>query len=235
MAAAASILHRAAASSRSLSHLLTAPSKIANSLDWKKASGCVLSLRVNRDFIDLAVASHPSFDEPAQPLAAIPLALRVERNRTVVASSVAEALQLVVHNYNVCGLVVSWPVQAEGWCGASCGRVLHALDQIRLDAPRPVCLYDPGHRAPPPEDEWGRAEIYSQTSDQTVHVASEEQYQDCTGKVAAQVWDEFMREHWPELCGPVNNERDSHHKKPAASAAAAAHEPSWLEDRAYAF
>ena len=219
---------------RSLSHLLTSPSKVAHSLDWKKASGSILSLRVNNDTIDLAVASHPSFDEPAQQLASIPLERSVEHNRKVVSRSVADALQQVVANYNVCGMVVSWPVQPEGWCGAPCGRVLNTLDQIRLTVDRPVCLYDANHTTLP-EDEWGRAEIYSTTSNKEVHLASQEQYQDCTGKVAVQVWNDFMVEHWPELCQEDDTQGDDYGAThPQSSKKNLLYDSYWpAEDRAY--
>jgi hypothetical protein len=187
-----------AATARSLSKCLTAPSKVAQALDWKKASGSILSLRVNDSSIDIAVAAHPSFEESAHQLQPIPLVRKTLSNRKVVSDTVADALQKVVKDYNVCGMVVSWPVQREGWCGAPCGRVLNALDQIQLTSDRPVCLYDVNH-CTPPEDEWGRSEIYSTTCDKTVHVASQEQYQDCTGKVASEIWKDFCHEHWPEF------------------------------------
>lgn len=217
---------------RSLSHLLTTPSKVAHALDWKKASGSILSLRVNEDQIDLALASHPSFEDPVQQLKSIPLERTTVYNRKVLTDSVADALQDVLKDHNVCGMVVSWPVQPEGWCGASCGRVLNTLDQIRLTIDRPVCLYDANHTMPP-EDEWGRSEIYSTTSNKQIHVASEEQYQDCTGKVASQIWDDFCHEHWPEFC---DNETDSFTFSPSTkkNLLDSQYDSSWLDDdRAY--
>jgi hypothetical protein len=248
MAAATAIRAAASALSRpcakaSLSQSLTTPSKVAHCLDWKKASGSILSLRVNNetDTLDLAVASHPFFDEAAQPLQSIPLDRSVDTqlNRKVVSDSVAAALQQVVSNYNVCGMVVSWPVQPEGWCGASCGRVLNTLDQICLTVNRPVCLYDAKH-ASPPEDEWGRAELYSAVPapDKHVHVASQEQYPDCSGNVAAaQVWNDFMHEHWPEF--QDNNEYTTSDYKndyypQEASKKNLLFDPSWLsQDKIY--
>jgi RNase H-fold protein (predicted Holliday junction resolvase) len=140
-------------------------------------------------------------EEPTMELPSIPLRTSTKNNRRVLDSAISEELAQAVQKFNVCGMVVSWPVQREGWCGKSCGKVLHTLDQIQAVAQRPVCLYDPEHSTPP-EDEWGRAALYSETSDKTLHVASEEQYeQDRTvGKVAADIWNDFCAEHWPELC-----------------------------------
>lgn len=216
----------------SLTHLLTAPSNVAHTLDWKKASGSLLSLRVNQNqnALDVAVASHPIFDEPTQQLPSIPLVCETNRNcsrngRKFVSHSVADALQQIVANYNVCGVVVSWPVQPEGWCGASCGKVLHTLDQICLEDERPVCLYDSTHTVAP-GDEWGRTELYSTVSDKPVHVASREQYPDCSEKVAALVCRDFMRDHWPHIVIPqdhqdvayYNNEKDCYFKNATRNA-----------------
>jgi len=183
---------------KSVTSFLASPSKVAHALDWKKASGAILSLRIVKDRIDLAVSSHPSFQEPAQPLPSIPLKMETSNNRKVLKAEVAQELQDIVRNFNVCGMVVNWPVQKEGRCGASCGRVLHTLDQIAINSSRPVCLFDSNHYEPP-EDDWGRAKVYSETSDKTLHVASEEQYKDSSGILAADIWNNFCQEHWPEL------------------------------------
>ena len=212
---------------RSITNSLTSPSKVAQSLDWKMASGSILSLRIVKDQIELAVSSHPSFDEEVQALPSIPLELKTVNNRKVLCGTVADSLLDVVNQFHVCGMVVSWPVQKEGWCGAPCGRVLHTLDQISMTVDRPVCLYDPVHSTPP-EDDWGRASIYSETTKKTVHVASQEHYnQDCTdGKVATDIWNDFCMEHWPEFS------QDSH-SRTEANTSTGYHDSSWLEDRSY--
>jgi len=192
----------AAKAASSITHMLTTPSKVAHALDWRQASGAILSLRIVKDRIDLAVASHPALEEPTMELPSIPLRTSTKDNRKVLDAAVSMELARAVQNFNVCGMVVSWPVQREGWCGKSCGKVLHTLDQIQAAAQRPVCLYDPEHSAPP-EDEWGRATLYAETSEKTLHVASEEQYEqqdNVAGKVAVDIWNDFCREHWPELC-----------------------------------
>jgi hypothetical protein len=133
---------------------------------------------------------------------------------TTETEDVARAVQHIVQQYNVCGVVVEWPVQDEGWCGASCGRVLHALDHLTLSSsssnssPKPVCLYDPRHCVPPSEDEWGRAPIYSTTTKaKVVHCATPPPEDNAAA--AAQVWREFCHEYWPEL-------RDSNDESSAA-------------------
>ena len=188
---------------RSITRILTSPGKVAQSLDWRKVSGSVLSMRVAADKIELAIASHPSFEEPLQQLASIPLKMETADNKKVLKPEVVQELSKVVKDFNVCGMVVSWPVQKEGWCGASCGRVLHTLDQIIsqsdtvLSPARPVCLWDEEHNVPH-EDEWGRNATYSKISNKTCHQASKEQYGD-HNSVAVDVWNDFVREHWPDL------------------------------------
>jgi RNase H-fold protein (predicted Holliday junction resolvase) len=185
----------------SITNFLTAPSKVAHALDWRKVSGSILSMTVGKDRIDLAVASHPSFDDPILQLPSILLENETRKNRKVLKPSVVKELSTIVQDFNVCGMVVSWPVQSEGWCGAQCGHVLHTLDQLAghslLNNSRPICLWDEEHNLPS-EDEWGRAAIYSRTTNKTFHQASEEQYES-HNQVALDVWNDFCRAHWPEL------------------------------------
>jgi RNase H-fold protein (predicted Holliday junction resolvase) len=189
--------------SSTIAKLLTTPSKVAGALDWRKASGSLLSLTILRDTIELAVSSHPEFGEPLFKLPSIPLKQHVRNNRKTLDAAVVQELSQIVQDHQVCGFVVSWPVQKEGWCGAPCGRVLHTLDDLAangktlLSKTRPICLWDEEHHVPP-EDEWGRAALYSTTTDETVHVASTEQYGDHQ-TAAAKVWNDFCKVHWPEL------------------------------------
>jgi RNase H-fold protein (predicted Holliday junction resolvase) len=187
---------------KSITNFLTAPSKVAHALDWRKVSGSILSMTVGKDRIDLAIASHPSIDDPIQQLPSIPLGNETKNNRKILKSSVVEELSSIVQDFHVCGMVVSWPVQKEGWCGAQCGHVLHTLDQLAghstlLNKSRPICLWDEEHNLPA-DDEWGRSAIYSRTTDKTLHQASKEQYES-HNQVALDVWNDFCRVHWPEL------------------------------------
>jgi RNase H-fold protein (predicted Holliday junction resolvase) len=211
-AAAPSCAPSSTGATSSLSRLLTTPNKVAQALDWRRASGSLLSLVVHRDSIEVAVASHPAFMEPAVELPDIPL-----DNKTTTKHDIAiDTVQRLVSQYNVCGVVVSWPVQRQGWVGASCGRVLHTLDNISLasgngNMDRPVCLYDSTHTEAPAMDEWGRCALYSTVSTKSVHVASKEQYEATVTPasaavhssngtaLAAQLCHDFMRDHWPNL------------------------------------
>jgi len=180
---------------------LTTPSKVAHVLDWHQASGAILGLNIVQDRIELAVASHPSLEEPTMELPSIPLRSATQDNRKVLDSTVSQELAQTVKNFNVCGMIVAWPVQREGWCGKSCGKDLHTLDQIQTSGfQRPVCLYDPQCSAPP-EDEWGRTSLYAETSDKTMHVASKEQYEqvNTVGRAAVDIWGDFCAKHWPEM------------------------------------
>jgi RNase H-fold protein (predicted Holliday junction resolvase) len=205
---------------------------VAHALDWKKVAGaCVLSLHVGKDCIDLAVTSrHPSLDKCVQPLPSIPLKTTTTTTCTIdrknnskraksfktLHPSVVEELHDLVEDWDVCGFVVSWPVQKEGRCGAQCGRVLHTLDQIvqadgssnsssMFNHSRPVCLWDSNHIQAWREDEWGRSATYaartstctSSNSNKTIHYASVEQYQD-DGAIAAEIAADYMRHFFPE-------------------------------------
>ncbi len=187
-------------SSKALMKVLTTPSKIASALDWRKLNGSVLSLNIHKDRISLAIASHPSFGEQARTLEDIPLA---KKGR--ITPECKERLATLAKDHRVCGLVVTWPVQRDtGRMGASCGRVLHTLDDLVQDSSlftssRPLCLWDGDHSLPEHEDNWGRSTVYSRTSDKKEHRASIEQYNQDENMVAARVWEDFCRSHWPEL------------------------------------
>jgi RNase H-fold protein (predicted Holliday junction resolvase) len=196
--------------SAKLTQFLTAPSKVANALDWKKLSGSVLALNISRDEIGLTLASHPSCNssDPQEQLDAIPLHFVVEDNRKCLDSEVIASLNEVVQQHKVCGFVVHWPLQKEGRMGASCGRVLHTLDGLLMDSKTPIlsnnrkfCLWDGSHIQMEHDDAFGRCPVYgrpSTTDADFVHVASREQYnQDDT--VVVDVWNDFCRTHWPEL------------------------------------
>jgi hypothetical protein len=111
----------------------------------------------------------------------------------------AREFDQILHDWQVCAMVVNWPVQAQGWCGASCGRVLFTLDHLNaynvLD--KPICLWDEVYHDMPYEDEWGRSEQYSMGSLKTEHYASKEQY-DAPVTSVTHVWHDFCRAHWPE-------------------------------------
>ena len=191
------------ASKRTLSALLTSPSKVAQALDWKRASGAILNVAVQNDRLDLAVASHPATDDNVTRLASIPLKTQIQNGSRELSPMVSQELAKIVDDFAVCGMVVSWPVQKEGWVGAPCGKVLYTLDQLMaqsktlLSKSRPICLWDEAHHQPS-EDEWGRASIYAVASNKSEHRASKEQYS-APKTLAVDIWNDFCRAHWPEL------------------------------------
>jgi len=195
---------------------LRAPSKIASALDWKKASGAILSLDIGSNKIGLALASHPSFGDAPLPLEPIHLKLETRGNKRTLSKEVTAELAEIVKAHNVSSFVVSWPVQKEGRCGAPCGKVLHALDAIVEDSNimsdrRPFCLWDEHHyRAN--EDEWGRNPLYGeQCAEPTkVHFASQEQYaHDSSSTVAANVMQDFIKAQWPEIYAKQSSKQQS--------------------------
>lgn len=161
-----------------------------------------MSVHVGKSTIDLAATCHPGCDvNPIQPLPSIPIQLEIKANQKVLKSEVVTEIANIVREFNALGMVVSWPVQKEGWCGASCGKVLHVLDQILQEGAglgkQPICLWNGNHWTSG-EDEWGRAAIYSVPSSKTVHCASTEQYKE-EGMVATAIARDFLEFHWPSL------------------------------------
>jgi hypothetical protein len=187
-----------------INYFLTSPNKVAEALDWKKSSGHVLSLNITKTAIDVAVSSHPQYEEPVEILRRIPLHLEIvgRNNRKRISDQTLESMRKIMHNNDVCGLLVAWPVTSDGRCGSSCGRVLHCLDQITpiLNTSKPVSLYDLNHYNPD-EDEWGRAPKLGITPPPTkkIHIASVEQYRENPGDwVCRKVWTDFCKVYWPQ-------------------------------------
>jgi hypothetical protein len=195
----------------------------------------LLAMHVNsRGSLELLVASHPSYNEPTQSLPSIPLRTEIlqddeteqqQKNHSGpfqecsdsrqqrsppkryrrLSPGVAQEFRQILEDWQVRGVVVAWPVQPEGWCGAACGRALFALDGLHSHgvfcspSSIPLCLWDQIHHDMPYEDEWGRSEQYSTTCNRTVHYASKEQYDLSPGNfTVSSVWHDFCRTHWPE-------------------------------------
>jgi hypothetical protein len=191
------------ASKKLLSQFLTTPSKVASALDWKKASGSIMSLKIDSDTLSLNLAQHPSIKQDCRLVQSIPIKYEVRNNRKVLVSSVTDALLDIIQANKVCGFVVDWPVQREGRIGASCGRVLHLLDNLlesqMMSPNRKVCLWDGEHVPMEKEDQWGRCIAYGRKCDKTEHVASRDQYKDTTSTHVTHVWRDFSQVHWPEF------------------------------------
>lgn len=200
---------------KSIASFIAAPSKVAQNLEWRKRSGTLLNITVCRDHVDLLISSHPELGTPAQTLSRLSIEKRTTSNRKVVDAGTAKDLVEINEAYSVCGWIVNWPVQKEGWCGNSCGRVLHFLDGIAtadvkaLHRSRPICLYDRNHILSQ-IDQWGRHPVYGRiVSNKSVHFASLEQYRDPTTEPLA-LWNDFCLMHWPSLV------RNAEHSVPTA-------------------
>jgi hypothetical protein len=135
-----------------ITRLLTTPRKVADLLDWRRVSGSILTLTISRDRLDLAVSSHPiHHDEPLVQLPSVPLEIKVDkRNKTTATAStnvlcpnVAKELDGVCERFAICGVIVNWPVEKDGWCGFSCGRVLFTLDQLVAQQSKAVSTRNP--------------------------------------------------------------------------------------------
>jgi len=230
------------APSSPLSSLLTAPSRVAHALEWNKGSGSLLGLSIGRNRIDAAVASHPSsssFDSNHSTsilsLPSIPILLENvcqdgnEFDDTTcglsLSSRVEDEMSAALREFDVCGLVIGWPVQKQGWCGAACGRVLFTLDRLSTTPSSgggnrnsnngsssnkrlPACLWENNSHLHDDyhEDQWGRTPVFvgKQQGDDdasacnAVHVASREQYYKEPECPASEILMDFFRAHWPE-------------------------------------
>jgi RNase H-fold protein (predicted Holliday junction resolvase) len=185
-----------------LAKLLVAPSKIAASLNWKKFNGAVLSLDIHKDRIGMAIASHPTMDDGAEALE--PIYYHFQGGK--LPDSAKDKLEDVVRQeQNICGIVVSWPLQKDtGHMGASCGRTMHVVEELleetNVFAPnRPLCFWDSEHPKQSDEDQWGRCKEYNRISSKHEHLASAEQYNQDENVAATEVWNDFVRVHWPAV------------------------------------
>ena len=153
-------------SSRAILNVLTTPSKIASKFDWKRTGGAsVLSLDINQDRINLAVASHPSSSSsittssttPTTPTTKTLKSIKLSGRKGRVSNICRQELADVISKYQVCGVVVTWPLQHDtGKMGAACGRVLYTLEHLLLDdnneltnlltPNRPFCLWEERRR-----------------------------------------------------------------------------------------
>lgn len=185
-----------------ISRCLTSPKRVAQALEWKKLSGSILTVAIDRDRLDLAVASHPATCDLPEKLPPVPVKTVTVDNQKVLKRCALLELSAIIKDFHVCGIVVSWPVQPEGWCGFSAGKVMHILDQLSvynvLTDKTPVCLWDEQHRLPQ-DDKWGRSPIYCLTTRKLTHRASQEQYEEQRRVAALRTWNDFSRSQWPDL------------------------------------
>eukprot|EP00531_Pseudo-nitzschia_arenysensis_P004810 CAMPEP_0116135142 /NCGR_PEP_ID=MMETSP0329-20121206/11033_1 /TAXON_ID=697910 /ORGANISM="Pseudo-nitzschia arenysensis, Strain B593" /LENGTH=264 /DNA_ID=CAMNT_0003629923 /DNA_START=56 /DNA_END=850 /DNA_ORIENTATION=+ len=209
--------------SRQLMSVLTTPSKIANALDWRKATGgAIATLDIHADRIGVRISQHPQNNSKRRKYS-LPVS---PRGRTRIPESTRQQLSQLVHDHKVCGFIVSWPIQEDtGLMGAACGRTLYAIEELfRNDIGssssssssnnnpetnqglvftpnRPLCLWEAaaGAHKMATADSFGRSSLYARTSDKTEHLASKEQYHQDEAVVVSEIWDDFVKTHWPEI------------------------------------
>ena len=241
MSAASTAVKAAKRPARLLSNYLTTPNKLAHAFDWHKGAGkSILSMSIGKDYINLAVAPHPESAEPPQPLPSIPFQTQIINHQRMLSPAVANELRQIMNDWNVSGLVVSWPVQEEGWVGAPAGRVLFTLDHLVnsntgvIDARRKVVLWDQTHHETH-EDEWGRDPVYAHASEKSIHYASQEQYK-APNTIAVDVWNDFCRVHWPQWCmKQLNTAHPSGKEASSSDTAAVDTAAAWLDSSSVAY
>ena len=121
---------------------LTKPSKVANALEWTKSSGgTVATLNVHADRIGVRISQHPTGthrQSPSPPPSSSSyhsLPLR-RKGLHKIPDSTRQRLADLVKEHNVCGFLVSWPIQGDtGLRGAPCGRTLYVMEEL-LQQPR---------------------------------------------------------------------------------------------------
>jgi len=193
-----------------LSSALVAPSKVANTLDWRKAFGAVMGIDVTRDRIGLAIVEHPEHICESVPLKSIPLHDTADMKKAGISKSALSELEAVIRQHHVCASVVNWPVH-NGRMGEDCGKVLHVLDAVInrsnsiISRKRPFTLWGSsanGSFASFPTDSWGRSVEFARApaytpgmSFSSKSVSRQEPSYD-PSLVAASVLDEWVEKHW---------------------------------------
>jgi len=222
-----------------LTKFLTSPTQIAKKLDWNKLNSNVLALKISRQHVGLTVAPHPlsladdttmktdnnNHNFGIDPI--IPLNFTTISGKKILDSSVITRLHSIIQTHNICGFIVSWPLEKEGRIGANCGRVLYTLDAI-LEATsseeegeptifsnsRKFCLWDESHVKLEHDDSFGRCSIFGTPKyiSRKNHVSQREPYKDqqIIAAAADAIWMDFRQRHWPRENNNkmVNNDTD---------------------------
>lgn len=173
-----------------------------------------MTLAVHSNRIEVVAAHHPS--TMAVPRRKIVESLPLSKNGRVIPEYTKLRLAEIAQERSVCGIVVSCPVQQDtGKLGYAAGRTLWTIERLLQDQGsslpknRPICLWNGVRADQPPIDEWGRCSAYAERTTKSCHLASQEQYYQNEGIVAARVWDDFMKTNWPDIYqynpGPTSN------------------------------
>jgi len=159
-------------SASKLSKLLISPQRLANVINWKRASGStIMCLDITSDRIGIAIASHTRTENTVRHLTALPSKSK-PRNQKEVNDQIVQSIQEFTKHQKIDGFLVNWPLESDGRFGKSCGKVLHLLDHFAenkvLSTRIPFALWDgrdvisASHGVSPmgkssPPDEWGRS------------------------------------------------------------------------------
>lgn len=181
---------------KALQKVMVAPSTVAKNLN--RGAGSVLSLNVHRERICITIGSYDSVHKLPDVSTG---SLKRDKKGT-------HLLNQIVEDHNVCGFVVSWPVQKDtGKLGASAGRVLFTLEKIMqqdakiFTAERPLCFWDSfrTNNERKPVDDLGRCAAYGEASEKSIYFASLEQYNHDENVTSAEVWNDFCKVHLPQV------------------------------------
>jgi len=157
--------------SSKLSKLIISPTRLANVINWKRASGSTtMCLDISSDRIGLATASHTRTENTVYHLNAIPYRTS-PRTLTEVNTKISQTIQEFTKSKKIDGFLVNWPLESDGRFGKPCGKILHLLDfladQKLISKKIPFTLWDGrdvlatshGTRIikQNPPDEWGRS------------------------------------------------------------------------------
>jgi hypothetical protein len=135
---------------------------------------------------------------------------------------VAQTLQEVIQDHNVCGIIVVYPTNTANGCNnAACGRALHVLDHLSFSgsngtvSAKPICLYDPNahyhHSEHVTPDEWGRSPLFSTTTtEKVVHCAKQPQSEK-NSRLLQESWHNFVHQYWPDVsCATTTTATTAH-------------------------
>lgn len=163
-------------STSKLSKLLISPQRLANVINWKRASGSTLMcLDITSDRIGIAIASHTRTENTVTHLNALSYKSKPRTQKELV-TKIVQSIQDFTKDQRIDGFLVNWPLESDGRFGKSCGKVLHLLDHFAeqkvLSKRIPFALWDgrdvlsanygisPVEKQSPP-DEWGRSVTFA--------------------------------------------------------------------------
>lgn len=213
----------------SLSKCIVPSQRMVNIMKWKSIKRkAILSLDISETRIGVAYSKSDSHTNAIYPLEPIEYMQRHTIMMTGITKTttkrsdknklVREQIEKLVQKHNVCGFLISWPLQPNGRMGLACGKALYMLDVLAGgDRPlvtknRPFVLWDDIdilsnklkaqklNDRDNANDKWGRSPIFSRVPSPTMtEYTSRDQYDhqfttDSTG--ASIILKTFMDAHF---------------------------------------